>query len=983
MEYIIALLLGFLVLIIVLPLVAMSRSGNAQRRVDDLTRKIEVLQNRVNVLAATVTELRKQPPQPAPPAVVQAEEPVKHVPRKWHPPLETEKSQAARESQPPEPVFAKSGVPEVSRKHVFESPRVETSSFTLPLAPPPVPSPAQPPGPAVNWEQFMGAKLFAWVGGLALFLGVAFFIKYSFDRNLIPPELRVAIGFVAGLGLLAGGLAMRRKETAVTAQTLCGTGILVLYGVTFACRSFYHFPFFQQVPTFVIMTLITATAFLVSVRLNALAVAVLALAGGFLTPILLSTRQDAPLALFGYIALLDIGLLAVALRRRWNALPVLGAIGTIVMQGSWVAAFFVPGKYFEGDKIFIAMAVFAGFEALFIIAAAVAVRAGREIRTLTGSALATAAVAIGTAFFFLSFESLGHRPAVLFGYVFVADVGILALAFLDRKIATADMVAGLAVFSLLAAWTQFYISPELLYVGLGLYFIFALFHSAAPVVLHKLRGTAVPVWCNAFPALALALVMIPILTLPGFSMLVWPLVLLIDILAVALAVVTSTAVSILAALVLTLLATGAWVLRIPGDLTGLPTSLFVLGGFAVFFIATAGYACRRLAEKSGAGQVARLFGPPDAANLSVQIPALSVVLPFVLLIMMTLRLPLADPSPVFGLALLLTILLIGLAKIMSLEILPSVGLASVIALEYAWHLCHFRPALAATPAAWYLAFYFVFTVFPFLFHRQFANRVLPWATAALAGPLHFYLGREVLRHVVPQLNGAMGLIPAAFSVPALIGVGVLLKRTPVQSPARNAQLAWFGGVTLFFFTAIFPVQFRHEWLTIGWALEGAALCWLLHRVPHRGLALVGAGLLLTAFVRLALNPAVLGYHARSGMPVLNWYLYTYGIAAACLFAGAWLLAPPRNIVLGSNVQPLLYGCGTVLGFLLLNIEIADYFTGQGAASLTFEFSGNFARDMSLQHCMGAVCALAARDRHREKNRPCALRGRRPACDYIV
>ena len=41
----------------------------------------------------------------------------------------------------------------------------------------------------------MGAKMFAWIGGLALFLGVAFFVKYSFEHNLVPPEVRVAIGF--------------------------------------------------------------------------------------------------------------------------------------------------------------------------------------------------------------------------------------------------------------------------------------------------------------------------------------------------------------------------------------------------------------------------------------------------------------------------------------------------------------------------------------------------------------------------------------------------------------------------------------------------------------------------------------------------------------------------------------------------------------------------------------------------------------------
>ena len=217
---------------------------------------------------------------------------------------------------------------------------------------------------------------------------------------------------------------------------------------------------------------------------------------------------------------------------------------------------------------------------------------------------------------------------------------------------------------------------------------------------------------------------------------------------------------------------------------------------------------------------------------------------------------------------------------------------------------------------------------------------------------------DVVRAGWPAFSGMMGLLPAAFSIPALVGVILLLKKTPVESAARNAQLAWFGGIALFFITLIFPIQFDRQWITIGWALEGAALCWLLHRIPHRGLSLAGVGLLLVAFARLALNPAVLSYHARSGAPILNWYLYAYGITTLCLFAGAYLLAPPRSIVLGSNVRPLLYGCGTVLAFLLINIEITDFFTPPGTGSLTFDFSGNFlARDVSYSIAWGLFALL--------------------------
>src|SRR5438552_8187162 len=451
--------------------------------------------------------------------------------------------------------------------------------------------------------------------------------------------------------------------------------------------------------------------------------------------------------------------------------------------------------------------------------------------------------------------------------------------------------------------------------------------------------------------------LMPIFMLTELSILVWPFVLIVDLLALFLAVMAATLLPILAVLLLTLLALGAWLFHIPSELTGLATALFLLGGFAIFFLVAAGWACRRLLSAPGAtAHAPSLFGNiADPANLSVQLPALSATLPFLLLIMVTLRLPLANPSAVFGLALLLIVLILGMTKIFSLDVLPAVGLVSVLALEHTWHFQHFDPARATVPLIWYLVFYAVFSVFPFVFHREFTGKTTPWATAALAGPLHFYLVYQLIRAAHP--NGVLGLLPAAFALPSLIGLFVLLKRTPLDSPARNGQLALFGGAALFFITLIFPIQFDRQWITVGWALEGAALCWLFHRVPHPGLRVTGVGLLVVVFVRLALNPAVLSYHPRTAAPIFNWYLYTYGIATVCLFAGARLLAPPRHLVLGRNSLPLLYTLGTVLAFLLVNIEIADYFSAPGAAALTFQFSGNFARDMSYSIAWGMFALL--------------------------
>src|SRR5437773_6785921 len=355
MELLILFVIGLLIAICVLPFVALAKANTAKRALDDL--------------AARLSSLEKE---------------VRGFERDTAPIPESQAAVAATETVPP-PVRIATAAPAEPEKESVPPPIPERFVQAT------VPQIAAPRRPPINWEQFMGAKLFAWIGGLALFLGVAFFVKYSFEQNLIPPELRVAIGFVVGVGLLIGGLLLKRKENAVTAQTLCATGILILYAVTFACRSYYHFSFFGLIPTFILMTLITAVAFLLAVRMDAIAVAILGMAGGFLTPILLSTGQDNPLGLFGYIALLDVGLLLVARRKQWSPLPILGAIGTILMQAMWLQQFFLREKYFLENKVLLPMAIFLGCEFLFC-----AVLASTKRDAKSDTAFSVSAIVMGS-----------------------------------------------------------------------------------------------------------------------------------------------------------------------------------------------------------------------------------------------------------------------------------------------------------------------------------------------------------------------------------------------------------------------------------------------------------------------------------------------------------------------------------------------------------------------------------------------------------
>ena len=320
--------------------------------------------------------------------------------------------------------------------------------------------------------------------------------------------------------------------------------------------------------------------------------------------------------------------------------------------------------------------------------------------------------------------------------------------------------------------------------------------------------------------------------------------------------------------------------------------------------------------------------------------AAGTVTPFVLLVILLERIELANPTPIFLVALILSAILLAAAIWKRADWLAGAALLGVALLELSWQADRFSSGQAIPALVWYGLFLVLFVVFPFCSAEK--EKARSWAISALAQALQFWLVYSVVRLVFP--NDWMGLLPALFILPGAIGIWALLKLYRADPATGDARLAWQGGALLLFVSLIFPLQFDREWITLGWALEGLALLWLFGRVPHRGLRLVAVLLLCAAFARLALNPAVFEYHKRSGTRIWNWYLYAYGVTSFCLLAGARLFArsPGKSI---ERFGPALLGSlGTILVFLLLNIEIADFFSI--GPTLTFSFSGNFARNMT-------------------------------------
>src|SRR5213076_3165110 len=87
----------------------------------------------------------------------------------------------------------------------------------------------------------------------------------------------------------------------------------------------------------------------------------------------------------------------------------------------------------------------------------------------------------------------------------------------------------------------------------------------------------------------------------------------------------------------------------------------------------------------------------------------------------------------------------------------------------------------------------------------------PYVTAVLGSIFFFFAARSAL--LAGGLQAYIGIIPVT----------------------EGAVIALVAAASLSFATVAIPLQLNNQWITIGWALEGAALSWLYRRVPHKGL----------------------------------------------------------------------------------------------------------------------------------------------------
>jgi uncharacterized membrane protein len=240
----------------------------------------------------------------------------------------------------------------------------------------------------------------------------------------------------------------------------------------------------------------------------------------------------------------------------------------------------------------------------------------------------------------------------------------------------------------------------------------------------------------------------------------------------------------------------------------------------------------------------------------------------------------------------------------------------------------------------------VYWALPFVSSRFRTDR-LAWLSAGLAPVAHFAFLYSLAKPVWG--TGSLGIASVVLGALAFVALRRVLTM-PGDLGERRFTAALFGGVTLLFLTAAIPILLDREWITVAWALEAAALAWLATRIKENGLLYACAALATAAFVRLVLNPSLWSYHPRDPTPIVNWYLYTFGVPAiAFLFAAHWLR--DETAARDLRLPGLLRIFAGILVFVLLNVEIADFYST--GPTLDFRLSGGgLAQDMTYSLAWG-------------------------------
>ena len=210
----------------------------------------------------------------------------------------------------------------------------------------------KPPKGKSDLEKFIGENLINKIGIAITVIGVAIGAKYSIENDLISPLTRIILGYMFGLGLLGFGIKLKAKYENYSAVLVSGA-MAIMYFITYSAYGFYNL--IPQIMAFALMLIFTVFTVVASINYNRQIIAHIGLVGAYAVPFLLSDGSGKVAVLFTYMAIINIGILAIAFKKYWKPLYFVSFGLTWLIFISWYVTKYQTNEHFGLALIFISL----------------------------------------------------------------------------------------------------------------------------------------------------------------------------------------------------------------------------------------------------------------------------------------------------------------------------------------------------------------------------------------------------------------------------------------------------------------------------------------------------------------------------------------------------------------------------------------------------------------------------------------------------
>jgi uncharacterized membrane protein len=325
-------------------------------------------------------------------------------------------------------------------------PAPEPGIWPPPQPIPPRSEPAEPRAPRepVNLEQLLGGRVLAWLGGIAVFVGVVFFLVMAVSRGWIDEPTRVTLAFVGSAALLGAALWLYERAGQTQAALAAAAAALASLYASLTVGTLVY----DLIPAevgFAIAGLVGVVGAAIAVRWSSQIVGGIGILGALLAPVLVDA--GASTASLAFMAIALVAAVAVLVWQRWPWLAFGSFLVSVLQLGDWIENTY--GN--EHEHVLRILVVLVLYWALFLVAAlASEVRMPTERLRVTSALLLLADLLLVAAAGWIVLHEAGHEAASTAWVLALAaghvGLGLVAMrAPISRQIALLLTEVGLAL----------------------------------------------------------------------------------------------------------------------------------------------------------------------------------------------------------------------------------------------------------------------------------------------------------------------------------------------------------------------------------------------------------------------------------------------------------------------------------------------------------------------------------------------------------